>query len=123
MTTAKASRRFRAKRKHLSRGSRRHFAKRRLELAQDQGGLCFWCGEPMRDEAPSNGRPHPPLMPTIDHIIPRARGGTNERVNLVAACSDCNNRRGDMPAGTYAMLTRGLRFVGAGFYPEPLLCR
>ncbi len=35
---------------------------------------------------------------TIDHVVPRGRGGKNEMDNKVAACYRCNNARGDMPA-------------------------
>ncbi|MBS2533855.1 HNH endonuclease [Catenulispora sp. NF23] len=30
----------------------------------------------------------------VDHLIPRARGGTDHRDNLVASCTPCNLRRG-----------------------------
>jgi 5-methylcytosine-specific restriction endonuclease McrA len=32
---------------------------------------------------------------TIDHVVPRSRGGRNEWTNVVAACSRCNHRKGD----------------------------
>lgn len=32
---------------------------------------------------------------TLDHVFPRSRGGSNEAINLVAACKPCNNRKGD----------------------------
>lgn len=32
---------------------------------------------------------------TIDHIIPKSRGGTDSWENLVAACVKCNNRKGN----------------------------
>ena len=32
---------------------------------------------------------------TIDHIIPRKKGGEDSWENLVAACSKCNTRKGD----------------------------
>lgn len=32
---------------------------------------------------------------TIDHVIPKARGGKNTWENLVAACYPCNNEKGD----------------------------
>lgn len=33
---------------------------------------------------------------TTDHIVPRAKGGTNDRRNLVAACYRCNQNKADM---------------------------
>jgi len=32
---------------------------------------------------------------TLDHIVPRARGGESTWDNLVACCHPCNNRKGD----------------------------
>lgn len=32
---------------------------------------------------------------TLDHVLPRSRGGATSWENLVAACRPCNNRKGD----------------------------
>jgi 5-methylcytosine-specific restriction endonuclease McrA len=32
---------------------------------------------------------------TIDHVLPRSRGGANSWKNTVAACGPCNQRKGD----------------------------
>jgi 5-methylcytosine-specific restriction endonuclease McrA len=32
---------------------------------------------------------------TIDHVIPKSRGGTDTWDNLVAACVKCNNKKGN----------------------------
>jgi 5-methylcytosine-specific restriction endonuclease McrA len=32
---------------------------------------------------------------TIDHVVPRSRGGRHEWTNVVAACARCNHRKGD----------------------------
>ncbi|HWS38941.1 MAG TPA: HNH endonuclease [Actinoplanes sp.] len=32
---------------------------------------------------------------TIDHVLPRSRGGRNEWLNTVAACGRCNSRKGN----------------------------
>lgn len=39
------------------------------------------------------GRSDLPL--TIDHVIPKAKGGDDSWENLVAACTICNNKKGD----------------------------
>jgi 5-methylcytosine-specific restriction endonuclease McrA len=41
---------------------------------------------------------HQPFMPkalTLDHVIPRSRGGASTWENLVACCYPCNNRKAD----------------------------
>lgn len=35
------------------------------------------------------------LMLTVDHIIPKARGGCDSWENLITACTKCNNLKGD----------------------------
>lgn len=40
---------------------------------------CHYCGEPAE---------------TIDHVIPKSRGGTDEPGNLVPACRRCNASKG-----------------------------
>jgi len=32
---------------------------------------------------------------TVDHVVPRSRGGLHEWTNVVAACPSCNARKGD----------------------------
>lgn len=40
---------------------------------------------------------------TIDHIIPRAKGGTNANSNLTIMCRRCNMRKTDkLPAAAWA---------------------
>lgn len=51
----------------------------RHRVLQRDGGRCRYCGHHAH---------------TVDHIIPASKGGTNHVPNLVAACGDCNNRRG-----------------------------
>ncbi|MBA4317814.1 MAG: HNH endonuclease [Flavobacterium sp.] len=36
------------------------------------------------------------LQLTIDHIIPKSKGGDDSWENLVSACMPCNNKKGDM---------------------------
>ena len=36
---------------------------------------------------------------TVDHVIPRSKGGTSTWENIVASCAPCNRRKGDsLPA-------------------------
>jgi len=41
------------------------------------------------------GRVFTPLELTLDHVVPRSRGGDSSWDNLVASCCKCNNRKGD----------------------------
>lgn len=55
--------------------------KLRAELTAAQNGLCYWCHEPM-------------VLITLEHLIPRAKGGETNKENCVAACKSCNGRKG-----------------------------
>jgi hypothetical protein len=35
------------------------------------------------------------LATTKDHVVPKARGGSNHAINLVPCCYDCNQRKAD----------------------------
>lgn len=52
---------------------------RRAILARDRH-TCAYCAGP---------------ADTIDHIVPRSRGGRHEWGNVTAACRDCNGRKAD----------------------------
>lgn len=41
------------------------------------------------------GRVFPASELTLDHVLPRSRGGRSSWENLVASCYACNNRKGD----------------------------
>lgn len=57
----------------------------RRNLLRRDASTCQYCGE----------RPcHSDL--TIDHIVPRSRGGRSTWANCVIACRNCNRRKGDM---------------------------
>ncbi len=45
------------------------------------GGVCRYCGSSKRL--------------SIDHVLPRSRGGSHDPDNLVTACSSCNSRKND----------------------------
>lgn len=41
------------------------------------------------------GRTFPSSELTLDHVVPRSRGGRSSWENLVACCYQCNNHKGD----------------------------
>ena len=44
---------------------------------------------------------------TMDHVVPRSRGGTHTWENVVLACSKCNQKKADkMPEAFYLKLTK-----------------
>jgi len=49
------------------------------------GGKCSYCGVLL----------NPFRTLEIDHIVARANGGTNNIINLVPSCQDCNRAKGD----------------------------
>lgn len=49
---------------------------------------CYICGLRVRD------LPNHPRMATVDHIIPRIKGGSNDMSNLKTCCAKCNNDKG-----------------------------
>jgi len=52
---------------------------------------CFYCGVRFA------GHGHGPDHRTVDHRIPRSRGGSEGLSNLVFACYSCNQRKRDRP--------------------------
>ncbi len=69
---------------------------RRTALFHEQNGLCFYCTEPML-ATPPHPRPRPPHEVTLEHLIPLSEGGRRGFHNEVAACNECNHRRGTAP--------------------------
>ena len=57
---------------------------KRLRIYMRDKFRCQYCG----DKKPAGEL-------TLDHILPRSRGGDNSPVNVVTACVVCNNRKGD----------------------------
>lgn len=57
---------------------------RLLLLLEEQDGMCPLCGMAIVDPADAN----------LDHKVPRARGGSNERANLQATHRVCNTFKG-----------------------------
>ena len=59
-------------------------------LIDRDGPRCVWCGaEPWRRDL------------TLEHVLPRSRGGRTEDENLVVACRRCNRARRSRPVVAY----------------------
>jgi len=53
----------------------------RRNIIKRDGGRCQYCGRKASQM-------------TVDHVIPKILGGKDTWENLVAACQDCNNKKG-----------------------------
>ncbi|MFT5849783.1 MAG: hypothetical protein ACI9H6_000602 [Patiriisocius sp.] len=69
-----------------------------LRISKEQNNLCYYCEHPMFRY---RKQPLPSDALTKDHFIPRSEGGETSSENMVAACSQCNNLRGDIDAETF----------------------
>lgn len=65
---------------HVPRDAHRRKITRRAVFARDEW-TCQYCG------SRSNL--------TVDHVIPRSKGGSSSWENIVASCAPCNRRKGD----------------------------
>lgn len=59
-----------------------------LIALRDNGWRCHYCLVALSFR-------HPNLRPTIDHVVPRSKGGTHCLTNKVLACFRCNSRKAD----------------------------
>jgi len=59
----------------------------RQSIHAREGGLCFYCLRRTHSRARC-----------LDHVVPRARFGSNSYRNLVSCCIDCNLRKQELPA-------------------------
>jgi 5-methylcytosine-specific restriction endonuclease McrA len=57
---------------------------KRMRIYMRDKFRCQYCGEK-----------HGVVDLTLDHILPRSRGGDNSPLNIVTACIACNNRKGN----------------------------
>lgn len=67
-----------------------------LSVVDAAGWKCQRCGIALSVTV-ADGRAalRAPDFPHVDHIVPLARGGTDERSNLQALCARCNKSKRD----------------------------
>ena len=61
---------------------------RAFDLWRHQRGRCFYCESQFLS----------PYDLTLDHILPKSKGGSDHPGNLVACCSSCNDLLADSSA-------------------------
>lgn len=74
------------------------------------GTVCWLCGQPIDMQASRRA----PLGLSIDHVIPRSKGGSDDIDNLRPAHLQCNCKRQDKPA---AALRSRRAWSGSGQWP------
>ena len=62
---------------------------------RDGGAVCHYCG--VR---------HKIYRLTLDHVVPRSRGGVNAKSNLVLACEPCNHAKGSRSYDEFMAVAR-----------------
>lgn len=85
----------------VKRGRRKpgHVASQFRRLRERDGDHCWLCLEPIDFTIDSM---EDPMRPSRDHVVPVARGGTDELGNMRLAHAGCNSERdtGDPPLGS-----------------------
>lgn len=71
------------------------YASTNVILARDRW-TCLYCEDPAS---------------TVDHILPKSRGGPSTFSNQVAACHDCNGRKADRTPAEAGMQLRSAPYV------------
>jgi 5-methylcytosine-specific restriction endonuclease McrA len=89
-----------ALRRYINVPRRRAHWSRKGVLARDSY-TCIYCG--VRPGDISRGKPLTKTDFTVDHILPRSRGGKDNWTNTACACYGCNHRKGDRLPGEAGM--------------------
>ena len=76
----------------------------RRGVLQRDGYQCIYCG--IQPGARQRGKVLGKNNFTVDHLIPRSRGGKNTWGNTACACPFCNNRKGDRTPHEVGMALR-----------------
>lgn len=58
--------------------------KKKQNLIDLYGSECWWCRQKLSSD-----------QLTIDHLLPKSRGGSHSLENLRLSCFSCNNSRGN----------------------------
>lgn len=81
-----------------------HKEHKRFRVYYHKGTICVSCnvvGEIIIKRKEKSGNVHYDLytkdfvMITVDHILPKSRGGSNDIGNLQPMCQHCNSRKGN----------------------------
>lgn len=93
-------------------------APKRGELFARQRRRCYYCGCGC-----TLSHYQSPHQFTVDHKIPKSKGGRSFRPNLVGACWSCNNLKGSMTAYEFVIWLNENKHVDLKGRAELLLSR
>jgi len=60
----------------------------RRQLIAECDSKCFYCGKIVIEACPDRN-----FLATVDHVIPKSKGGSDDKSNLVLACYPCNFKK------------------------------
>ena len=90
----------------------------RRRIYERDGWRCVWC----------HAKVEQPTLPedgilvsggiirqaSIDHVVPRSRGGSNSPSNLITCCAQCNAKRGHRSVPAFAAMIAETHGCGCG---------
>lgn len=74
--------------------------KKFAEFRKKSKPVCYFCKETI-----------PKKKTTVEHLLPRSRGGTNEESNLAIACAPCNSDKDNMTVQEYEIYKNLLDYL------------
>src|SRR4051794_22030504 len=77
--------------------------KKRDAIFEQDGYKCCYCLLDLTKQ--------PSLLRTIEHVVPRKHGGTDDLSNLLTSCFYCNSRRGATPIHRFVGRETLLRLI------------
>ncbi len=92
---------------------------KRLSIYMRDGMRCVYCSRSL--ESASVAADGGEMSLTLDHVIPRSKGGDDEADNLVTACKRCKTARGNMSLAAFSR--KAAEFDDVKAKPETILKR
>jgi CRISPR/Cas system Type II protein with McrA/HNH and RuvC-like nuclease domain len=71
----------------------------RRSLFNDNGGACRYCDQKLTLQTGNHKD-----FATIDHVIPKSDGGSDDYHNLTIACKSCNEQKGSLSVEEFLLV-------------------
>ncbi|MCB1447069.1 MAG: HNH endonuclease [Rhizobiaceae bacterium] len=65
--------------------------RRVARIGSRQGNRCIYCGQKFSPARPA----------TLEHLLPRSKGGKADRDNIAVSCRECNNDKASLTHEEY----------------------